>query len=428
MSYSEFVFSGYTFDKNSKTLDLNYSYSGGPSFSEKYKFDLDLVNYDELMLDRALKQLHLIAGVSYFKAYMPSDLVINYELSSSEAAFYSKTYSKGLGEFFYVNKLDPNTEIVFSPSVSTLQPISSNQEGLLIGIGGGKDSLVVVEALMASGKKITTWSLNHKTQLEPLINTIGEKHIYVERVIDPKLLELNGDGVLNGHIPISAIIAAVGVVVAILSGNQDVIVGNEATADEPTLNYQGVDINHQYSKTSEFERDYQALLKESFGGSLRFYSFLRPISELYTAEIFSKIGFNKYKGVFSSCNRAYTLHSDHMFWCGECPKCAFIFLILTPFISREELVSLWGGKNLLLAPDLRTTYLNLLGIDGDKPLDCVGEVKESRAAMQKAFSVYPELKDVYSFYLPSDYDYKALGQSLMPEDILALFNSFTANF
>src|SRR5665213_70533 len=314
MSSSEFVFSGYSFDKPSKTLKLNYAYTDGPSFTESYFFDLDFVDYDNASLDRALKQLHLIGGVSYFKAYMPGKLVVPSELSEAESAFYSKTYRKGLGEFFYVNKLDPNTEINFQSSSATLEVTNAGgKDGLLIGIGGGKDSLTVVEGLRNSGKKLTTWSLNHRPQLEPLINEIGLPHIYVERQIDPRLLELNKAGVLNGHIPISAIIAAVGVVVAILSGNRDVVVGNEATANEPTLKYNGVDINHQYSKTSEFEVDYQELIKGSYGESVRFYSFLRPLSELYIAEIFAKVGFNKYKGVFSSCNRAYTLHSDHMY-------------------------------------------------------------------------------------------------------------------
>ena len=47
-------------------------------------------------------------------------------------------------------------------------------------------------------------------------------------------------GALNGHVPISAIISSVGVIVAILTGRRDVVVSNEQTANEPTLKYKGV--------------------------------------------------------------------------------------------------------------------------------------------------------------------------------------------
>jgi len=189
-----------------------------------------------------------------------------------------------------------------------------------------------------------------------------------------------------------------------------------------------VEINHQYSKTSEFETDFQSYLASNFGSVKRYYSFLRPLSELRIAEIFAKDSFNKYQGIFSSCNRAYTLNSDSLFWCGECPKCAFIFLVLTPFVDRESLESIWGGKNLLLDEALVPTYKELLGIDGDKPLECVGDIKESRAAMRLAQQIYPELRDLYSFDLPENYDYKALSSDEMPEDIKQLFNQFISKY
>ena len=105
-----------------------------------------------------------------------------------------------------------------------------------------------------------------------------------------------------------------------------------------------------------------------------------------------------------------------MFWCGVCPKCAFVFLILTPFIHRVELEKIWHGRNLLLEPSLEKTYRQLLGIEGDKPLDCVGEVKESRSAMKLVQQIYPELSK-YTFDIPENYDFRALSEHSMPDDI-----------
>jgi UDP-N-acetyl-alpha-D-muramoyl-L-alanyl-L-glutamate epimerase len=470
--YQRFVFKDYDFDPGAKTLELTYGMDDALEFKEIYKFDFDYAAYDPNVLDRALQNLFFMAGVSYYKAYIPPTIVVEKgKLDPDLASFFSKTYQRGLGEFWYVNNLDPRTLVTFPADATKSQVHTPGHlgAGLLASVGGGKDSLVTIELLrghnpqplpdplhhpkpgqpgappkrvnpkdlfrssaliaptpvekpapvVPHGAPLMTWSLSHRPQLTPLVKRIGLPHCWVERTWDPQLQSLNKQDALNGHVPISAIFACVGTVVAILAGKRDVVMSNEQSANEPTLVYQGVEINHQYSKSQEFERNYQTALKHCFGDGLRYYSLLRPLSELHIAELFAKLAFHQYKDVFSSCNRAYVHTSDRMSWCGECPKCAFTFLVLTPFIKREELEKLWGGKNLLLDPGLEPTYQQLLGIAGDKPLECVGEIKESRAAMQLAQTPYPTLL-TYRFELPDSYDYKAIGSSSMPEEMLRL--------
>ncbi len=416
-SYNNFIFKDYDFNPKSKNLRLYYSYDGILEFSESYKFDFDYIDYNPLVLDKAIQSLYFMAGISYFKAYLaPNILIDRGELNVGMSEFYSKTYQKGLAEFFYVNKLDPNTEINFPVNDDNSSKLEHNEgKGLLIGIGGGKDSLVSVELLRDSGLDITTWSLSHRQQLEPLINVIDLPHLWVDRTWDRSMLDHNARDAYNGHIPISAIFACVGTIVAILSGKQDVIVSNESSANEPDLMYEGVEINHQYSKSLEFEKEYQKYLSENINNT-SYFSFLRPLSEVHIAKLFAKVGFEKYKDVFSSCNRAFTHDSTHTFWCGKCPKCAFTFLALTPFIGRTELESIWG-KNLLLDPTLDITYKKLLGIEAEKPLDCVGDIKESRAAMRLAQKKYSVLNK-YKFDIPADYNYLELSSHSMPEEIL----------
>ncbi len=425
--YQSFVFKSYAFDPNSKVLSLQYGYDDSLLFTETFKFDFDFVDYDPAVLDRACQLLFFIAGVSYYKAYVAPKIRIEAgELDEQTATFLRKTYQKGLGEFFYVNQLDPSTSIPFQATTSkTLNMLSVNGAGQLVGLGGGKDSLVSIE-LLRGQTNLATWSVGHKSQLTPLVKRIGLPHFWVERTWGRQLLALSEQDALNGHVPISAIFACVGSVVAILSGKRDVVVSNEQSANEPTLEYNGVPINHQYSKSQEFEIDFQAILQHYFGDTLRYYSLLRSYSELYISELFSKVGFEKYKDVFSSCNRAFIHTSDHMSWCGECPKCAFVFLALTPFIERSELENLWG-KNLLLDPSLEPTYRQLLGIEGDKPLDCVGEVKESRSAMQLAFGTYPELKNKFTFEIPSDYNWQTPGPNELPAEIYDILQTSLQN-
>lgn len=429
MKYQRFIFDDYTFSANDKKLTLRYSLDDQLHFEESFVFDFDFVaDYSPEALDRALQLLFLVAGVSYYKTYLPPEIVVTRgTIDKPLAEFLSRTYQKGLGEFFFVNQLDVNTKILFPINTKALSPVRAGGAGQLIGIGGGKDSLVTTEALR-NQPDIATWSLGHKAQLQTLVSKVNLPHLWVERKWDRQLLEVNGKGAYNGHIPISAILACAGIVVAILSGKQDVVTSVEQSANEDTLEYQGVMINHQYSKTQAFERDFQAVLQQNFGDSLRYYSFLRPLSEVRICELFAKTGFDTYKTAFSSCNRAYTHDSPGLYWCGTCPKCAFVFLALTPFVPRSELEALWGGKNLLLDPKLEPTYRRLLGIEGDKPLECVGEIKENRSAMKLAQDIYPELKEKYSFELPDNYDYKVLGSHEMPAEVYALFEKFIQQF
>lgn len=421
--YRQFIFEDYLFDESTRTLQLHYSFDGTVPFVETYRFDFDFAQYDPDLLDRALQNLFFMAGVSYFKTYLAPEFVVKKgQLDTESAAFYSKTYQRGLGEFFFVNKLDPHTPVTFPSTVERLDPVESTEsnEGMLIGIGGGKDSLVSVELLTGKADNIATWSMDHQLQLTPLVERIGLPHFWVAREWDRSLLEHNKQGAYNGHVPISAIMASVGSVVAILSGRRDVVVSNEQSANEPTLHYNGMDINHQYSKSQEFERDFQAQLKHILGEHVRYYSLLRPLSEVRIAELFARVGFDAYHDVFSSCNRAFTHDSDHMFWDGTCPKCAFVYLALTPFVDLEKVEALFSGKNLLKDPSLEPTYRQLLGIEGDKPLECVGEVKESRAAMHLSAQIHPELSQKYEFELPEDYNYKALGSHEMPSEVYDL--------
>jgi hypothetical protein len=416
MKYQSFVFKRYEFDKQQKTLRLYYGFDDTLEFRETYTFNFDFTSYDPAALTRANELLFFMAGVSYYKAYPTARIIVKAgEIDNSLAGFLGKTYQNGLREFFFVNKLDPLTPVVFPATVEALKPLDSgNQSGQLIGLGGGKDSLMSVEVLHGQ-PHTATWSLNHRSQLEPLVERIDLPHYWVERELDTQLYELNKSDALNGHVPISAVFSCVGLIVSILGGFRDMIVSNESSASEPTMRQQGTAINHQYSKSLEYEQDFQACLSRLFGSSQRYYSLLRPLSELHIAELFAGPGFDKYKDVFSSCNRAYTRDQQHMSWCGECSKCAFVFLILTPFLKKEQVTALWRGKNLLLDPALETTYRRLLGIEGDKPFDCVGEIKEARTAMRLAQKIYPEL-DKYVFDIPDDYNFRRLGPHAMPPE------------
>lgn len=412
--YQTFSFDHYEFDEATRTLSFNYSIDEKLKFTEKYIFDLEIdQNLNRKILDRACKIAFLITGVSYYKTYLPPEITYkNIEVNKNLADFLSKTYQRGLGEFFYVNGLDPNTPIHFPSNAQAPDVLIQSSSGALVGIGGGKDSIVSAEKLRK--RDISTWSIRHNTeQLKPLIEKLNIRNYNVERKIDLKLSDGSLAGAYNGHVPLSAIFASIGVVLAVLTNNRDVVVSNESSANEPTLKYQGVEINHQYSKSLEFELGFQEILKQNFDDSIRYFSYLRNLSELQICEIFSQY-FDKYSDVFSSCNKAFTQSSAKLFWCGECPKCAFIFLGLANYIDEQKLLKLFGNKNLLLDRSLEQTYKMLLGMDDSKPLECVGTIDECRWAMNNLGSKYPEL--VSKFEVKNQYNHDFRAEHSIPAD------------
>jgi len=180
--FETFVFKSYNFDQSTKLLTLVYGLDEAVTLTETYRFDFDFApDLDQKLLNAAVEALFYMAGVSYYKAYLPPKIVLNPEASLDQegADFFGSTYQNGLGEFFYVNHLDPKTPVNFqpnSPEIPRLQ--SSDHEGLLIGIGGGKDSLVTAE-LLRSQPRVATWSVGHRPQLTPLVERIGLPHFWV---------------------------------------------------------------------------------------------------------------------------------------------------------------------------------------------------------------------------------------------------------
>src|ERR1035438_8794817 len=170
MNYQSFIYEDYEFNQESKKLTLKYSFDSFLTFTEEYFFDFDFVEFDNQLLERSVQVLFFMAGVSYFKAYPSTTIQIKKgQLDRKVADFFGKTYQNGLGEFFYTNKLDPTARIDFPTNIDQLEviPETGNNSGLLVGIGGGKDSLVSVELLRKTLDNISTWSVGHRPQLSP---------------------------------------------------------------------------------------------------------------------------------------------------------------------------------------------------------------------------------------------------------------------
>ena len=215
--------------------------------------------------------------------------------------------------------------------------------------------------------------------------------IRVHRRLDAGLLKLNEAGALNGHVPITGILSAIALASAVMSGCNAVAMSNEHSASAPNLSLDGVEINHQYSKSLEFERDFARYVERFISPSISYFSLLRPLSEIEIARRFAK--YPAYFGIFRSCNTAFrqAREARGRHWCCNCPKCRFVFLALSPFVAKPDLIEIFG-RNLLDDETQRDGFAELCGLRANKPFECVGETSES-AGVMSYLADHPDWRD-----------------------------------
>ncbi len=399
----KFIFKGYDSNLEKGEVLFHFGFRGEKNidFTEKVSFPPVANQIPQALLKSLLDNLMLILGISYWKLYCPKEIVIeNNFLNKEQAEFWNTVYTKGLGEFFYKNKIDFR-ELINFPYVEGLKAKSidsprSNRS--LLGIGGGKDSIVVAEILKEANREFDMFTLSFPLQVE-VARVIGGKVINIKREIDSKLLELNKQkGTYNGHIPVSVIYAFLGLMSAIFYAYNSVIVGNEKSANYGNVEYLGEIINHQWSKSEEFEKLFNEYVRRFITPDIAYSSPLRNMTELQVVKKF--VNYPKYFRAFSSCNKNFKIGKSHLGgvvkrhlrgdrmgssevlgkWCGECPKCLFVFICLAAFLPKKEVLDIFG-KNLLEDESLIPLFEELIGVRNFKPFECVGTPQEVREAL-----------------------------------------------
>lgn len=381
---TQFTFQGYSIDLKKGEILFKFGLQGEKNidFTEKVSFPPVSEDIPHVLLKSILNSLMLILGISYWKSYCPKEIIIeNNFLSKEQAEFWNTIYTKGLGEFFYKNKIDFRGLVQF-PFVENGQNPTSfpRKDRTLLGIGGGKDSIVAAEILKSENKDFDLFMFESQIQRR-VANAIGKKTVVVARELDPKLFGLNEQGAYNGHIPISAIYAFLGIMFGIYYDYNNFVVGNEKSANYGNLEYLGEMINHQWSKSEEFENLFNEYVKKFITPDIKYSSPLRGMNELQVVREFVK--YPKYFKIFSSCNANFKINDpSNQKWCGKCPKCLFVFICLAAFISKKEVLDIFG-KNLFEDESLIPLFEELIGVRNFKPFECVGTPEEVREALKK---------------------------------------------
>jgi len=343
---------------------------------------------DDPAAARALLGLHLAAGASYWKTCLPQELTVHgASLSEDDARFWSAVYTLGLGEFFYRNQIDPTGRAAFRATRGSAPPLATVRAAAgpsLLLWGGGKDSVVSHEILRESKEPHELLSIGRIDWewVRRSAEVAGDVLHVVTRRLDPKLYEMNAAGAYNGHVPVSATLAFAGTLVAVLCGHKSVIASNEASASHGNARWHGIDVNHQWSKSLEFERLMRRWLSGHLGGSPEYVSLLRPITELRIVKAFAT--HPEYFSAVTSCNANFKQSGPApRRFCLACSKCVFVALMARPFLDDPAYHALFSGDP-LANPANVTIVEELLGVRGTKPFECVGTPEETAAAIHLA--------------------------------------------
>lgn len=330
---------------------------------------------------RATRLLLLVASTSYFKTAAPQAILVEGEpLSEEEAALMTGLYREGLAQFAYENSMMEKIEAIhFEGTKRPHAPAVEGTDEIIVPLGGGKDSVVTIEALVSFDHNVTTMSVNDADPIAACADVSGLDRVIVSRQLSPLLATVNHEGALNGHVPVTAIVSMLAVIAALVRGARTVAMSNEHSASFGSQVDNGKIVNHQYSKGLEAEQLLAQAIRSTVGSNIEYFSLLRPFGELAIARSFATHA--AYLPVIVSCNAAFRQNpSERTSWCRNCPKCRFVFLVLAPFVSKGRLVAAFGG-NLLGDPHQLEGYQLLRSVGGHKPFECVGLESEVDAAL-----------------------------------------------
>lgn len=388
--HKEFIYEGFQILPQDGNLKVIFDFTLSPDIKFNPIVIFPNIPKNQKDLQNLAFNLGMVELLSYWKAACSPKIIIKAGyLNEEQIKFWKKLLMKGFGEFFYNNKIDFTQKDLVEFKVESQQKFNSYDGQLkdrdLVLVGGGKDSAVTLETISQKGREFNCLLLNPTDAAIKMTEVAEVKNpIIIKRTIDPKLLELNKTGYLNGHTPFSAYLAFLSVFAGSLYDYKNLVVSNEASSDEGNIVWLGQEINHQYSKSSEFEKDFRDYSSKYLATSANYYSFLRSFGELEISELFSKM--EKYHKIFRSCNRG----SKEGIWCGKCPKCVSTYLLLYPFL-KEKTTEIFG-KDIAKNSNFITIVKGLLRENNEaKPFECVATVDEISTAIKKNPKVLDKL-------------------------------------
>ncbi len=390
---SSFTFGSYEIDAKRSIVTFTYRVTFRLGFTKTFKDRLMLPDVTEEqwgkvpkeVLEPTLQALLLMLGINYWSVFRARDIRIQgFALTREQARFWDSMYLNGLGEFFYLMKIDFRGLIKFpyddSKSAPTPARFELPKRALLLN-GAGKDSILSAEMLKAAGTPFDFLAFSPTPAHVRIGGLVGARTVTARRRRDPWIRAA------AGAYPSVSTFTFVAVLLAELLGYDSIFFSNERSADIGNLDYLGLPVNHQWCKSSEAEKLVNDYVRSYITPDIATRSLLREFSELEIVKRF--VRYPQYLHDVTSCNTYFTMSRIEQrfartnYWCRQCPKCVFLFASFAAFMPKKDVVAMFGA-DLYERRGLLKSFRRILGVEGFKPLDCVGEPEEMILAMRYA--------------------------------------------
>ena len=404
--YPNFIYEKYEIE----STQIKFFYSVG-KFNFTHILEINNFNLTNPKYENIIFNIGIVEAISYYKIFCPKEFIIKCgRINDKQKEFFNKLFYKGLGEFIFINQIHTTqkelVKFICNSKKEFLKEKFHTNKTPLIPIGGGKDSIVTYEILKENA---TLFAMNPIPATKKLMDISSNKSIRIKRILDKKIIELNSKGeYLNGHIPFSAILSFITTFIAILTKNRYIVLSNESSANEGNTIFNNLEINHQYSKSLEYENDFRHYSQLFLTEDVEYFSFLRPLHEIQIAKIFSSFQNEEYFHIFRSCN----VGSKNGIWCCGCSKCLFVYIMFSPFVSQEKLTKIFG-ENLLEKKDLKEIFTELVDVKKIKPLECVGSYDEVNYALSLTIKKLTKLPLLLKEYQKTGIKYQ--GKDLLKD-------------
>ncbi len=405
--YSKFSFDEINIIESDNILHISYIYKIHVNKEAENSENLEDLNFTHSIIinkktsenlpaediSAAIFYLGVAEIVNYWKISCAKIIEINTGyLDTYQKDWFKNLFYNGLGEFMYVNNIVVSEKDFFefrNADGAQLAPLSNIllPETILLPVGGGKDSIVSYELLKPEfSKALTLFAVNPIKATQRLFKKAEEseeniQNIKVQRILDKQIMDCNKNGFLNGHVPFSALLGFVTVLTSLIHGKKYILLSNESSANEENVIFEGLKVNHQFSKSLKFEDDFRNFINKYIHPYVEYISFLRPLSEIQIGKIFAE--FPENFPIFKSCNAG----SKKDIWCNACPKCLFAYIILFPFIGKENMIKIFG-QDLFENSDMKEMFHDLVDQSRVKPFECVGTYSEVNLALRMSLYHY----------------------------------------
>lgn len=383
-------------------------------------------NVPKEVLEPTLQSLLLMIGINYWCIFPTNNIKIkNFSLSKEQAEFWDSLYLNGLGEFFYDMQMDFRDLIKFpfNQSIKTPLPKKINlpNRALLLN-GAGKDSILSAEILKELNIPFEFFAFEPTPAHKKIAKLVGAKTIKVKRYRDPYMDFFTSTFAISNSYPSVSTFTFTALLLAEILGYNSIVFSNERSADFGNFNYLGLEINHQWCKSSEAEKMINDYIIKYITPDIKTISLLRQYSELNIVKKF--VQYKKYLPYVTSCNNYFWLPPiiqyiiPKAYWCRKCPKCIFLFACFSAFLPKKEILKIFGG-NIYKDKTRLKLFKRILGLEGTKPLDCVGEPEEMILAMRYA-SINKEYEGelamkLFEEHFKDKYDFNKIEKNVFSE-------------